>query len=163
MKNRMKNRINKGFTIIEVIIVLVIAAIIMLAVFLVVPQLQRAQRNTRRQQDARAVLTASTQYTANNNGFPLPNGNGALTDITNITGIRNIPGSTTIVYTYIVQDGTAQTTTDVAGSTVIRVAKAASCFAGVGATFVASPTSTAVGITLETNDPNLWLRYCITP
>ncbi|MCX6806147.1 MAG: prepilin-type N-terminal cleavage/methylation domain-containing protein [Patescibacteria group bacterium] len=31
----------KGFTIIEVIIVLVIGAVIMLAVFLVVPQLQR--------------------------------------------------------------------------------------------------------------------------
>ncbi len=64
----MKNRINKGFTIIEVIIVLVIAAIIMLLVFLVVPQLQRTARNTRTQGDARRVLAAAETFAANNAG-----------------------------------------------------------------------------------------------
>ncbi len=71
MKNRIKNKINKGFTIIEVIIVLVIAAIIMLAVFLVVPQLQRTQRNTKAQGDVRRVAAAGESYAANSGGlFP---------------------------------------------------------------------------------------------
>ena len=54
-------KIQRGFTIIEVIIVLVIAAIITLAVFVVVPQLNRTQRNSRRVSDARRVWTASQQ------------------------------------------------------------------------------------------------------
>ena len=58
-----------AFTIIEVIIVLVIGAVIMLAVFLVVPQLQRAQRNSRRQNDARRLLTAAINYTTANNKY----------------------------------------------------------------------------------------------
>jgi len=60
----------KGFTIIEVIIVLVVGAVIMLAVFLVVPQLQRTQRNSRRQNDARRLLTAAINYTTTNNLYP---------------------------------------------------------------------------------------------
>ena len=51
----------KGFTIIEVIIVLVVGAVIMLAVFLVVPQLQQSARNNRRKDAARSVWTATNQ------------------------------------------------------------------------------------------------------
>jgi prepilin-type N-terminal cleavage/methylation domain-containing protein len=58
----MKNSKIKGFTILEVIIVLVIGAIIMIAVFLVVPQLQLTQRNSRRANEARRALTAFGQY-----------------------------------------------------------------------------------------------------
>lgn len=58
----------KGFTIIEVVIVLVIGAIIMLMVFLIVPQLQRSQRDARRQQDARQLITAAEQSATQNNG-----------------------------------------------------------------------------------------------
>lgn len=64
----MFNTAKKGFTIIEVVIVLVIGAIIMLMVFLVVPQLQRSQRDSRRQNDARRFLAAAEQYATNNNG-----------------------------------------------------------------------------------------------
>jgi len=86
----LKSKLNQlrekdGFTIIEVIIVLVIAAIIMLAVFLVVPQLQRSQRNTRNQAVARQAFAAGEQFAANNNGtYP-----STLTNITNITGTLN--------------------------------------------------------------------------
>lgn len=78
MLNKLKTQ-REGFTIIEVIIVLVIGAVIMLAVFLVVPQLQRSQRNTRRQADARKLLSAAEQFAANNNGYyptqsPVPSG-----------------------------------------------------------------------------------------
>ena len=56
----------KGFTIIEVIIVLVIGAVIMLAVFLVVPQLQVNARNNQRRNDIQRVLVAARQYYTTN-------------------------------------------------------------------------------------------------
>ena len=57
----------KGFTIIEVIIVLVVAAIIMLMVFLIVPQLQKSQRDTARRRYASQILTA-VEKLANDSG-----------------------------------------------------------------------------------------------
>lgn len=63
----LKNR-QQGFTIIEVMIVLVIAAVILLIVFLAVPALQRNSRNTQRKNDVAGVLGAINEYMANNNG-----------------------------------------------------------------------------------------------
>jgi len=54
----------KGFTIIEVIIVLVVGAVIMIAVFLVVPQLQRASRESQQRQIAQRVLVAARQLSS---------------------------------------------------------------------------------------------------
>lgn len=48
MLNKLKKPNNKGFTIIEVMIVLAIAALILLIVFLAIPALQRTSRNTQR-------------------------------------------------------------------------------------------------------------------
>jgi prepilin-type N-terminal cleavage/methylation domain-containing protein len=59
---------NKGFTIIEVLIVLAIAGLIMLIVFLAVPALQRNQRNTSRKNDSSRVATAASNYVTNSNG-----------------------------------------------------------------------------------------------
>jgi prepilin-type N-terminal cleavage/methylation domain-containing protein len=58
----------RGFTIIEVMIVLAIAGLILLIVFLAVPALQRSARNTSRKEDAAAVLSAINEYTSNNGG-----------------------------------------------------------------------------------------------
>lgn len=58
----------KGFTIIEVVLVLAIAGLIFLMVFIALPALQRSQRNTRRRQDMARILTAFNDYQANNNG-----------------------------------------------------------------------------------------------
>lgn len=66
----------KGFTIIEVLIVLAIAGLIMLVVFLAVPALQRNSRNSRRRSDAAKVLALVNEYVANHNGT-LPTGFGA--------------------------------------------------------------------------------------
>src|SRR5665647_252582 len=66
MKNLKKN--NKGFTIIEVLIVLAIAGLIMLVVFLAVPALQRNARNTSKRADVSKALGAVGELTANNNG-----------------------------------------------------------------------------------------------
>lgn len=63
-----KKLTQKGFTIIEVLIVLAIAGLILLIVFLAVPALQRNSRNTQYKNAAAAVLTAVNEYAANNNG-----------------------------------------------------------------------------------------------
>ena len=62
---------NKGFTIIEVVLVLAIAGLIFLMVFIALPALQRNQRDQARKGDVSLVATAVTNYTSNNRGkFP---------------------------------------------------------------------------------------------
>ena len=58
----------RGFTIIEVMIVLAIAGLILLIVFLAVPALQRNSRNTQRKNDVSTILGSVNEYTSNNNG-----------------------------------------------------------------------------------------------
>lgn len=58
----------KGFTIIEVLIVLAIAGLIMLVVFLAVPALQRNQRNSSRSSDASLIGGAVSECLGNKNG-----------------------------------------------------------------------------------------------
>lgn len=62
-----KNK-QKGFTIIEVVLVLAIAALIFLMVFIALPALQRNQRDTQRKNDVNRAATALTNYTSNNRG-----------------------------------------------------------------------------------------------
>lgn len=57
-----------GFTIIEVVLVLAIAGLIFLMVFIALPQLQRAQRDTQRREDMGRLASAVTQFQTNNNG-----------------------------------------------------------------------------------------------
>lgn len=54
----------KGFTIIEVVLVLAIAALIFLMVFIALPALQANQRDGERKQDASIVSAAVTDYVA---------------------------------------------------------------------------------------------------
>lgn len=58
----------KGFTIIEVVLVLAIAGLIFLIVFLAVPALQRSQRDTQRRNDIGRLLSQVSQYQSNNQG-----------------------------------------------------------------------------------------------
>lgn len=55
---------SKGFTIIEVVLVLAIAALIFLMVFIALPALQANQRDTQRKQDASVVASAITGFTS---------------------------------------------------------------------------------------------------
>jgi prepilin-type N-terminal cleavage/methylation domain-containing protein len=59
----------KGFTIVEVMFVLAIAALIMLIVFLAVPALQRNSRNTGRKSDAGRINSSIANFVSNNNGI----------------------------------------------------------------------------------------------
>ncbi|MEI8187463.1 MAG: prepilin-type N-terminal cleavage/methylation domain-containing protein [Candidatus Saccharibacteria bacterium] len=68
MSKQITNQDQKGFTIIEVLIVLAIAALILLVVFLAIPGLQRSQRNSSRKADAGRIVTGLSNYVSNNNG-----------------------------------------------------------------------------------------------
>lgn len=59
---------SRGFTIIEVLIVLAIAGLIMVIVFLAVPSLQRSSRNNQIRNDASVTLGYINEWASNNNG-----------------------------------------------------------------------------------------------
>ncbi len=61
-------RNQSGFTIIEVMIVLAIAGVIMLALFLAVPALQRNSRNNQRSNDASLIAAAVNECLNSRNG-----------------------------------------------------------------------------------------------
>lgn len=67
MNVQQKNK-EKGFTIIEVVLVLAIAGLIFLMVFIALPALQRNQRDTQRKNDLSRVQTAIQNYQSNNRG-----------------------------------------------------------------------------------------------
>ncbi len=58
---------NKGFTIIEIMIVLAIAALILIIVFLAVPALHRSEENTSLKNDASTIAGAVTEFESDNN------------------------------------------------------------------------------------------------
>jgi prepilin-type N-terminal cleavage/methylation domain-containing protein len=68
LKPQTKLKDQKGFTIIEVLIVLAIAGLILLIVFLAVPALQRNSRNTQRKNDVQNILGGLSEYVNNNSG-----------------------------------------------------------------------------------------------
>ena len=98
----MRSRSNqKGFTIIEVLIVLAIAALILLVVFLAIPGLQRSERNGRRRSDVAKIKLAlynynqsSTTYSVNNwppeskgnSGICFDSPLGTATEVSNFNG-----------------------------------------------------------------------------
>ena len=134
MKRNIKNN-NKGFTIIEVLIVLVIAGLIMLIVFLAVPALQRNSRNTQRKNDVAGVLGAISEWSNNNNGT-LPSGatqqDAALLNAK--TGFYT--GSITFAA------GAATVTNSTTESTLVIVTGAKCATAGTPATNTGNATST---------------------
>jgi len=67
MNVQQKNN-HKGFTIIEVVLVLAIAGLIFLMVFIALPALQKGQRDTQRRSDLSRVSTQINSYTTNNRG-----------------------------------------------------------------------------------------------
>ena len=67
-KGRQTINQSNGFTIIEVVLVLAIAGLIFLMVFIALPALQRAQRDTQRKSDLARIMTQITNYSSNNRG-----------------------------------------------------------------------------------------------
>lgn len=70
MKTNIRNlKSDKGFTIIEILIVLAIAGLILAIVFLAVPQLQRSARDNQRQNALARVKSELESFAANNQGI----------------------------------------------------------------------------------------------
>ncbi len=90
------NTSKKGFTIIEVVLVLAIAGLIFMMVFIALPALQRSQRDTQRSSDISRVQTALNQYQSNNRGAIPTTGkyvagheNPSSTKVTSATGTKS--------------------------------------------------------------------------
>jgi prepilin-type N-terminal cleavage/methylation domain-containing protein len=92
----------KGFTIVEVMIVLVIAGLILLIVFLAVPALQRNSRNTQYKNEASQIMAAANEFSNNNSGkVPVAADSAAIMalaktpHITNLTIVTKSTGAQT--------------------------------------------------------------------
>lgn len=68
------NKRKEGFTLIEIVIVLAIAALIMVIVFVAVQGAQRSRRDTQRKKALDSIVGQLENYSANNNG-KYPNNN----------------------------------------------------------------------------------------
>ena len=66
--NSVQKQRDEGFTIIEVVLVLAIAALIMLMVFIALPALQRNQRDTARKNDISRLQTVVNNHKSRNRG-----------------------------------------------------------------------------------------------
>ena len=147
------SRKEQGFTIIEVLIVLAIASLILLAVFLAVPALQRNSRNTSRKNDIAAVLGAITEFESNNNGAVPTVACGSSGSFTVSTGTCAAQTGTsasfkmgfyTSVPAFVTGTLSARTTD------VLQIAKGAKCTAAGGSTATgAAARSIAALYTLE--------------
>jgi prepilin-type N-terminal cleavage/methylation domain-containing protein len=146
----------KGFTIIEVLIVLAIAGLILLVVFLAVPALQRNSRNEQRKADVARVGSAVQEFINNNNGAkPATTDNAAIQALlgtlayyenTNVT----VAGDAT---------GTATNTTTV---DQVRIYTAAQCAAITGGGRGAiSGTARQIAIAYSTETGSGTARLCI--
>lgn len=70
-------RLDDGFTVIEVALVLGIAGLIFLMVFIALPGLQRSQKDAQRREAVSTLINAVKKYQSNNRGA-LPSGTGII-------------------------------------------------------------------------------------
>lgn len=136
----LKNK-DKGFTIIEVVLVLAIAGLIFLVVFLALPALQRSQRDTARRQDVGNVISALQSYMSDNkNNMPT-----SPASFSNYYG--TLAQATTVSIAAASTQATAVSTTKAAATTsMITIQPGMDCDAVVGA------RSAAVSIKLESSN-----------
>jgi len=125
-------RKEKGFTIIEVVLVLAIAGLIFLMVFIALPALQRNQRDQARKADVGSVTSGIVSYTGNNRGtFPTTasiasyvkdvSDNTTAVTISTTPGLSSVaPADGTIVVTQKTQCGDSSATSQLLTSGTTR-------------------------------------------
>lgn len=88
MVNWLRPRRNlRGFTIVEIMIVMAVAGVIMVVVLGAVPQAQRNQRNNSRKALAQRLMSSLENYNANNQGsYPFVGVNGTWVSCNNQSG-----------------------------------------------------------------------------
>jgi len=95
-------RSEKGFTIIEVVLVLAIAGLIFLMVFVALPALQRGQRDAQRKSDLTRISVQMTNYLSSTRGV-IPSNATQLGNF--VRGYLNGPNSTTAGDEYVDPNG----------------------------------------------------------
>ena len=163
---------NRGFTIIEVLIVLAIAGLIILIVLLAVPALQRSQRNTARKTDAGRIAAAVNNFYANNNS-QLPQN---ATDVTTVIGdygkLGGFPALTVATTLGTAQSSRVSMVAAGAGtpgalattlSDAIQIVTGGICTTGGGATNVGAIAnkSFAIQYTIETGTASVSAPVCL--
>lgn len=151
-----------GFTIIEVVLVLAIAALIFLIVFLAVPTLQKNQRDTQRRSDMARMISQLQSYQSNHAGSvpAATNGTGAG-EITSFITKYMASGSGTAFTSpggnpYIVTGQSSTTTVDSTVDTIDYYTSAV-CKDGTLQSD-SNPRSVAIVTTLEASND----QYCLS-
>ena len=96
----------RGFTIIEVVLVLAIAALIFLMIFVALPALQKGQRDTARKSEAGQIAAAVNSYRSNNQGAVPAGGQTLTAALGTYVNLNQIQGGNVLTY---VNRGTAPT------------------------------------------------------
>ena len=160
----------KGFTIIEVALVLAIGSLIFMTVFLAVPALQRNQRNDARKRDVANIVQAVASYNANN----ARTGMSTLEDVYYIdpsgSVAKNLDDehslgryldtlSTNISHVNVKDAGTGKQGLDAEGASTINVYKGSRCNAdGNDIEETSGRMSAVLGVMEEAN--NMYTYYC---
>ena len=135
----------KGFTIIEVVLVLAIAGLIFLMVFIALPALQSSQRDTARKTDVGTIASAVTSYTSNNRGaFP------STTQLTG--GSTGTPGgyvSSVSTNTTSIKVGTAKATSVAVTTGQVVITQSTTCGATGSASGGTATQTLAVASTVS--------------
>lgn len=157
----------KGFTIIEVVLVLAIAALIFLMVFIALPALQRNQRDAARKDEIGKVASAVTTFQSNNRGLQPTKGSDlkGYVDGTDPGTTRSDDGSytstssdTLVDNNYVLTVSSFPGGTDVLGHTdvnVIQVFTGAKCNKGANAAIKGSMRNSAVMLKMENGDATI--------
>lgn len=155
LKQLKKN--NKGFTIIEVMIVLAIAGLIILVVLLAIPALQRNGRNTAMKSDASAIAGGIGEFASNNDGAiptaaqsSCTTGSVTLSATGKTDSTPKVQGATKVT---CVSSGSA-VTPNPGEITVVFGYKCPATVSGTSVTPVVSARSTAIIYANETNGAN---------
>lgn len=142
---------SKGFTIIEVLIVLAIAGLILLVVFLAVPALNRNSRNTSIKSDVQNVLGGVSEYRAANDGSnptTIGTSSGLVTYGAGTGTSIKVQGSTTATHTPFAEAAPTKASLTAGIVTVMLNAK---CGATPADAPIASNRSVAAYYTIETS------------
>lgn len=129
----------KGFTIIEVVLVLAIAALIFLMVFIALPALQRNQRDTARKQELGKVVSAVTTWQSNHKGAS-PAANQAADFAKYLDATADANGKIALTTTDVVIVGAQTSGHSSADKSTIALATASGCGTD-GASFAAPSNS----------------------
>lgn len=106
---------SKGFTLIEVVIVIAIGALIILVILQAVSSAQRSQRDSTRRQEAGQIAAALEQYAANNGGVYPTNAAQVTSQVIGTAGSSYVSDSIR-TRPWDVQDGNASTDCSGTGS-----------------------------------------------